>query len=113
MSDEKCKCWTEPGTAECPVCSNIDRTESSLAVRTGSALVLKAWEQAHEGWTIINGPWWHEESKRWRIVAGPCGGPMLMMEFACTVQGEPNVEVCDGGCRASELKQDANRHSQH
>ena len=26
---------------------------------------------------------------------------------------EPNVEVCDGGRKTSELKQDANRHSQH
>ena len=25
----------------------------------------------------------------------------------------PNVEVCDGGRKTSELKQDANRHSQH
>lgn len=30
-----------------------------------------------------------------------------------TPDSQANVEVCDGGRKASELKQDANRHSQH
>ena len=35
------------------------------------------------------------------------------LPLLCLASDPDNVEVCDGGRKASELKQDANRHSQH
>lgn len=47
MSEAECKCWTEPGTADCPVCSNLG-TPRELAPVAGS------------GWGL-----WHHADKRW------------------------------------------------
>lgn len=63
-----------------------------------------------------------ENLEGWRQVAGhycTCLGkephcrPCLLEADFRALMRSPNAEVCDGGRKASESKQDANRHSQH
>lgn len=90
----------------------IQGTQARLIIKNVHALVRHKFRGASL-WSLVGQITGHGSGYSYDICKSAnlnpnqcCGGKELLDDV-------PNMEVCDGGRKTSELKQDANRHSQH